>query len=265
MFRLFSVTLLLALSVPALAQQIEASDGVTDEIPSEDSGQWLWSVTPYIWAVDTEVDLTVDDNPAGGGKVTFSDLLDTLDTAFQVVVETGKEGGNWSAFIDLTYIDASDANTANAEGTDVRIDTDSTQIFIDAAVAYWPQGVDGDFSLFGGIRYTDLDDDYDLSDADSGAPIDSLSSSRDFTDVLLGGRYMFDLAERWSILTKADYSFGDSEGIWQLQAMVRYAVGSQLQHGIIVGYRYKEAEFEAGGVNEDYEFKGPAAAFNFRF
>jgi hypothetical protein len=51
MFRLFSVTLLLALSVPALAQQTEASDGVTDEIPSEDSGQWLWSVTPYLWAV----------------------------------------------------------------------------------------------------------------------------------------------------------------------------------------------------------------------
>ena len=34
-----------------------------------------WSVTPYLWATDTTVDLTADGTPIGGGKVTFSDLL----------------------------------------------------------------------------------------------------------------------------------------------------------------------------------------------
>ncbi len=35
--------------------------------------------------------------------------------------------------------------------------------------------------------------------------------------------------------------------------------------GILFGYRYKEAEFEEGGLEEDYEYKGPLAAFSFRF
>lgn len=255
-------------AVLAISTQVSAGGHLADESPdsaSGDSGEWLWSVTPYLWGTDTSVDLTVDDNPVGGGKITFSDLLDALDMAFQVVVETGKKGGNWSAFADFTYLETSDDITEDAGGTAVRIDTDSTQIFLDAALSYWPQGVDGDFNVYGGIRYTDLDDDYDLSLADTGTPVASLSNSRDFTDVLLGGRYFHDFNDRWALHTRADYSFGDSEGIWQVQAMFRYALGSQLQHGIMFGYRYKEAEFEDDGLNEDYEYKGPALAFNFRF
>ena len=251
------------LSAPALSQQADVETNTDNG--AKQSGGLIWSVTPYIWAVDTKVDLTVDDNPVGGDKVTFSDLLDTLDAAFQVVVETGAEGGNWSAFVDFTYMDASDGDTVNVAGTDIKVDTDSTQMFVDVAVAWWPQGIEGDYSFYGGIRHTDLDDDYDLSDAASGTPIDSIDNSRSFTDALIGGRYMYDFNERWTLQTRADYSFGDSEGIWQLQAMVRYAVGGKQQHGVIAGYRYKEAEFEEGGVNEDYEYKGPAVAFNFRF
>ena len=260
-----SILLVIAciLSAPALSQQADAETRTDDG--AKPSAGLIWSVTPYIWAVDTRVDLTVDDSPVGGGKVTFNDLLDTLDTAFQVVVETGAEGGNWSAFVDFTYMDASDGNTVNVDGTDVRVDTDSTQIFADLAVAWWPQGIGDGYSVYGGIRHTDLDDDYDLSDAASGTPIDSVDNSRSFTDALIGGRYMHDFNDRWSLLTRADFSFGDSEGIWQLQAMARYAVGGKQQHGIIAGYRYKEAELEDDGVNEDYEYKGPAVAFNFRF
>ncbi|TDJ71736.1 MAG: hypothetical protein E2O38_06905, partial [Proteobacteria bacterium] len=33
-----------------------------------------WSITPYLWATETTVDLTADGTPIGGGKVSFSDL-----------------------------------------------------------------------------------------------------------------------------------------------------------------------------------------------
>jgi hypothetical protein len=92
-----------------------------------------------------------------------------------------------------------------------------------------------------------------------------LRNDRSFTDLLLGGRYRFDLNERWSLLTRADYAFGDSDGIFQLEALFRYAVGRDRQNGILIGYRYKEAELEDGGIKEEYEYKGPAVAFNFRF
>ena len=75
----------------------------------------------------------------------------------------------------------------------------------------------------------------------------------------------FDLNGPWSLLTRADYAFGDSDGIFQLQALFRYVVGRDRQNGILIGYRYKETELEDGGLEEDYEYKGPLAGFNFRF
>jgi hypothetical protein len=232
---------------------------------ADDNGSLAWSVTPYIWATDTKIDLSADGTPIGSGEISFGDLVDATDASFQVVAEAGREGGNWSAFIDVTYLDTSDDIRKNVEGIDIRVDTDSEQWFIDAAVAYWPMGEEGGLNVFGGVRYIDLDDEYDFS---IGAPVNAdfdLNSDRDFTDALVGVRYRFDLARHWSLLTRGDYSFGDSEGIWLLQAVARYAVGGNRQHGILLGYRYKEGELEDSGISEDYEWKGPLAGFNFRF
>ena len=71
---------------------------------NSDSAQW--SITPYIWASDTTVDITFRDTNIGAGDISFSDLLDVLDAAFMIHVEGGK--GNWSGFGDLTYIETSD-------------------------------------------------------------------------------------------------------------------------------------------------------------
>jgi hypothetical protein len=74
---------------------------------AQDSDKFGWSVTPYIWASDTSLDISVRDTGIGGGAdIKFSDLLDDLDTAIQIHVEGGK--GNWSGFGDLTYIETSD-------------------------------------------------------------------------------------------------------------------------------------------------------------
>ncbi len=226
-----------------------------------ENGAINWSFTPYLWATETKFDLTANGTPIGGGTVTFSDLVDTTDASLQVFVEGGREGGNWSAFIDLTYLDTSDEVDVVA----VRIETDSEQLIIDAAIAYWPQGEAGGLNLFGGIRYTSLDDRFTFIDSGTGVTLATLTNDRGFTDLLLGGWYRFDFNGRWSILTHVDYAFGDSDGIFQLQALIRYAVGRNRQHGILIGYTYKEAELEDGGLEEDYEYKGPVACFNFGF
>jgi|GEM_PF-806063 len=228
---------------------------------AKEEGAINWSITPYVWATDTKVDLTADGTPIGSGRVSFSDLVDTTDTAFQIHVEGGRNGGNWSAFIDVTYLDTSDSFA----GPGLRIDTDSEQRFVDAAIAYWPQGESGGLNVFGGIRYTSLEDEFKFIPPGTGVPLGTLLIDRSFTDLLLGGRYRFDLNERWSLLSRADYAFGDSDGIFQLQAVFGYAVGKDRQNGIFIGYRYKEAKLEDGGLEEDFEFKGPVVAFNFRF
>jgi len=80
-----------------------------------------WSVTPYVWAVETKLDMTAGDDQVGD-NLSFSDLLDTLDSAFQIHVEAGR--GRWSGFADVTYIEASDSDGADG---DLRIVTDSEQ------------------------------------------------------------------------------------------------------------------------------------------
>jgi len=117
-----------------------------------------WSVTPYIWATETKYDLKAQGTPIDSGKITFDDLLDTTDASFQVVLEAGREGGDWSAFLDATYLDSSD----KYKGQLFRVETDSEQWFIDAAIAWWPWSEEGGFNVYAGARYTDLDDDFDV-------------------------------------------------------------------------------------------------------
>ena len=219
-----------------------------------------WSLTPYIWASDTEYDLKAGGTPVDDGKVTFDDLLDTTDTSFQIVTEAGLGGGKWSAFVDLTYLETSDSYTVPL----FRVDSDSEQWFADAAIAWWPQGESGGLSVFAGCRYTDLDDSLDFILEETSQPVGRIENDRDFLDALLGVRKRFRLTDSWSLLTHADFSFGQSEGTYQLQALFRYAMGKKQQYGLIFGYRYKETKFEHDDIEEEYKYQGPLLGFNFR-
>jgi len=95
-----------------------------------------------VWASDTSLDFTLNGSPVGGADLSFSDILDVLDAAFQIHVEGGK--GNWSAFADFTFISTADST----ELPIVRIDTDSGQVVLDAAAAYRPGGVGSPLSSY---------------------------------------------------------------------------------------------------------------------
>jgi len=231
--------------------------GAFSTASAQNSGSTQWSVTPYIWATDTTVDLTFRDTNIGAGDISFGDLLDVLDAAFMLHVESG--GDNWTAFGDFTYLKTSDTT----ERTLITIDANNEQTFMDAAIAYWPGGVGSQFNVFGGLRYTGFNDRYRFSIG--GIQVSEQRSTRDYYDALLGVRYRFDLAERWELLTHGDLSFGDSEGTFLLRANFGYLVGKRRQNRILFGYQYKEAEFKAGDLVTDFSYTGPMAGFNFRF
>lgn len=218
-----------------------------------------WAITPYIWGANTKLDLTSSGDPIGSGNVSFSDLVDMLDSAFMVQVEGGK--GHWSGFIDLTYLEISDKDRREF----FTIDTGSTQTYLDAAMAYWPGGVGSSLSLYGGVRYTGLDDVFKVSLTSDGTQLGRLRSDKKYTDALLGVRYRWDISPRWSFMGQGDGSFGDSEGTWLLRGVFGYKVGQNQANRIMFGYQYKSAEFEDGDVGLDYTFDGPLAGFSFRF
>jgi hypothetical protein len=179
-----------------------------------------------------------------------------LDAAYQVQVEGGK--GNWSGFADLTYLKLSDSEQRPI----IRIDSDSKQVFLDAAVAYWPGGVGSPLNFYGGVRYSGFDDRYEFN---AGGSSGEIRSTKDYVDALLGVRYRFDLSGRWALLTRGDASFGGSEGTWLLEGLFAYTVGKRQRNRIVFGYRYKQAEFKDGNLTTDFTYGGPLAGFNFRF
>ena len=226
---------------------------------AQDANSFGWSITPYLWATETTVDLTFRDADIGAGEISFNDLLDVLDAAFMIHVEGGR--GNWSAFGDLTYLKTSDST----ERTALVVDSNSEQLFLDAAAAWWPGGVGSNLSLFGGLRYSGFDDRYAFRLIINNAPVGERRSTKDYYDALIGLRYRFDLSDRWALLTRADTSFGDSEGTVLLQANLAWTVGKRQQNRILFGYQYKTAEFRDADLRLDFGYQGPMAGFNFRF
>ena len=224
---------------------------------AEAGGGLAWSVTPYVWATGTKLDLRFRDANLGGGELSFSDALDVLDAAFMLHVEGGR--GNWSAFGDLTYIKISDTTQRQL----LTIDSENKQVFFDAALAFWPGGEGSPLSVFGGVRYTGMDDQFRFSL--NGSELAAVQSDDDYVDALFGVRYRFDLNKRWSLMTHADLSFGDSEGTYLLRADFAYTVGKREQNRILIGYQHKEAEFKSGDLRTDFTFSGPQVGFNFRF
>ena len=234
-----------------------ACSTITTPAAAQDNADYHWSITPYLWATDTRVDLTFRDTDIGNGEISFGDLLDVLDTAFMIHAEGG--GGRWSAFADLTYLDTSETNQRPL----LTVDSKSEQVFLDAAVAWWPTSAGDNFSIYGGLRYTSFKDSYRFRL--DGEVLGQQVSDADYADFLLGFRYRFDLTDRWSLLTQADTSFGDSEGTWLARVDFGYAVGKRRQNRILFGYQFKQAEFRDGDLVSDYSYQGPMAGFNFRF
>jgi hypothetical protein len=225
----------------------------------EHSGDSLsWAVTPYLWAPNTTIDLTLG-NTNIGGEISFSDILDTIDAGFMGHVEGGK--GNWSMFADLTYVDASDTT----ERTLIRIASLNTQTFLDLALAWHPGGIHEPLSVFGGLRYTGAETRFDFVSVPNDTPLGSQRSDSDFYDALLGLRYRFDLSERWSLQTRGDVSFGDTDGTLLARASLAYTVGERRENRILIGYQYKQLEFEESDVTTKIRLQGPTAGFSFRF
>ena len=229
------------------------------DVCAQDTNDFGWSITPYLWATETNVDLRFRDADLGSDEISFNDLLDVLDAAFMVHVEGGR--GHWSAFGDLTYLETSDST----ERTVFVVDTNSEQLFFDGAIAWWPGGAGSNFNLYGGLRLSDFDDRYTFRLAIDNTPVGERRSAKDYYDALLGLRYRFDFSDRWALLTRADASFGDSEGTYLLRANLAWTVGKRQQNRILFGYQYKTAEFKDGDLRLDYVYQGPMAGFNFRF
>lgn len=218
---------------------------------------WRWSVTPYLWAIGTELKTSVE--IPEGGEQRFSDLIDRLDFAAQVHLEGQR--GRHGFMLDVTNLQLSDRINQGP----FEIDTDSSTTLVEGAALIGLTEGDALTQLMVGFRLLDVDFDLEIEGAGPAGFSREASMDRTLTDFLVGIRHHRPLSERWQLMLRGDVASGDTKFSWNLSALLGRAFG---EHGqLVFGYRYMDVEFgdQQDLLNPQLAINGPAIGYSFRF
>ena len=117
------------------------------------------------------------------------------------------------------------------------------------------------FEVLTGGRYTYSKIELDLSIGPN------LKKSRDWFDLLVGGRFKLDLSKKLSLKIRGDAAgFGIGSGTeltWYFRSMLAYRPWRFIS--LDVGYRIYDTDWKRGSTKLDIRFKGPELGLSFYF
>lgn len=225
---------------------------------SAQAGDWDWTIAPYVWIAGIDTDIHTDVPPSGAANDReFDDILEDLDGAFMIHAEG--QGDTFGVLADFMFLGLSDGNDGPVFHTESDLDA---RVFDLAMV--WSPGPERyhGFEVLAGLRYVDLDVSLELDPVNPAFNTVTVHPDDTFNDFLIGGRYTWALSERWGMTLRADTSFGDTEGTWNLSGSLLY----RTDHGAwVFGYRYMNGEFETGASDVDVSLYGPVIGYAFAF
>ena len=73
------------------------------------ASDWKWSITPYAWATNVGVDVSIDNRQVLDKEIEFADLLEDLDTVSQVHIEAQR--GAHGVMFDLFDVQLSEEDS----------------------------------------------------------------------------------------------------------------------------------------------------------
>ena len=218
-------------------------------------GNWDFSLAPlYLWMVDMEGDLGI--GPIDSElQVDFGDIFDNLEAVFTFHFEA-LHRSNIGFFLDYSYIDISASETQGP----LKINVDFTSTLVEAGGLYrfgtGPHAID----LLGGIRYTKLEPDVNVTPGPNG------SLTEDWIDPIIGVRYFYDFGNKWMFSARGDIGgFGAGcDFTWNVSALVHFQPWKNV--AIVGGYRALGQDYEdgsgAGRFKYDMRLAGPIVGFN---
>ena len=237
---------------------------------------WEWTVAPYIWVPGITVDSEISREPGLPDDSGDASIIDKLDAALMGHVEARK--GRWGAYADFIYVELSDGNTTpiGPGGPilgDLVTSSDLKLGLLDVGGLYrLTSGESGslDFDILLGARLIDIKVDTIITLPLPGSePVDVGTELSD-NDLMIGGRLLGRINERWYWTVRADVSFGDSEGTANGLASVGYNFGETGLFSLDLGYRHMTLKTKSRSTNgaqvvHDLEVSGPVVGFVFRF
>lgn len=205
---------------------------------AQDSDQWDWKITPYLWASNITGDMSIGPiNP--DIDASFSDILSNLEIGGSIFSEIGK--GKHAFHFDYTYLrlrpEPAELPTPpfppNAE-----LSTKMTVRFAEPAYSYRWNGPGGPALVLGARMI-------DMSIRMSPANLPAATSGPNWWDYFVGIKTHNAISEKWDFDFYGTVGTGGSDLPWTLQAMFgrRYSNDNRLQLGVRVwGVDYSEGK-----------------------
>ncbi len=223
---------------------------------------WTFTLAPYLWMSSVRAD--VEAGPLSADTaVCFSDLLKNLDMGAQLRFE-GLRNERWGFFLDGTYMNLSSDARARIGPFRVRgvdIDAQFTQAWLDFGGIYRLGERGRSFDILFGGRYAHIGSEVSVG------PFLDLDQSLDFFAPLLGGRWQYDLSEKWLLALQGDiggFGVGDAADLfWGASAVLGYRINDRTMLGL--GYRYYDIDYSTDRIDAEVQFHGPMIGVAFRF
>ena len=232
--------------------------------------EWQMSVTPYLWATDVGIDLTVRDRELLSEPIPFEDLLEDLETVAQLRFEAMR--GEHGFAVDLFDVNLASDNDRiplpDGSGGELVLDTQIGMTILDISGVYDPEGDGYGVSYIYGARIINQREEIGAEvelDGETGLAA-AYDADDTLVDGLIGLRYAKRLPGNWSYQVAADISTGDTELTWSVAPAIGYSFGARDQYQLTAGYRQMVIDFDtAESVDMDMTLSGFLLGFRFAF
>lgn len=231
--------------------------------------EWNFSVTPYVWATDVGMDVSVRDRTLVDATIPFEDLLEDLESA--AILRADAMRGAHGIAVDLFDVTVADNGARlplpDGSGTTLAVDAEIGMTLLDVAGVYDPRGDGQGLAFLYGARLVGQSEDVTAT-LEGGEPGNERRYEADdtFVDALVGLRYAGTLPGRWSYEVAADLSTGGTELTWSVNPSIGYDFGANGRYRLTAGYRYLAVDFDTKpGVDMDMTLEGFLVGFRYAF
>jgi hypothetical protein len=213
---------------------------------------WEFEITPYIWLVGLEGDVSTGDvtSPVENENNLF--VLENLDLYGAGTFEARKH--NWALLIDGLYVRYSDDLTNRLFDTNLIMEAG----FFEAVASYRLEKLKA-LEFIAGARY--IFATLEITQI----PGQSAKDRQDWVDPIVGLRFTWDIADKWLMRLRGDLGgFGvGSEFVYNALMTIEYRLSQMFS--LKAGYRFMKVDFKENDFIYNISLSGFGLGLGIRF